>query len=86
MTDAATAKWIAEQNALQPIREFWFAKVANPKDWKAPIDGYVPAKADLDAVTDAVVHFTGTVPTFTMTRFGWKVEAIGYRAGPCGDH
>lgn len=76
--------WLAEQNRLQPIREAYFRIVANKSDWKAPIDAFVPATINLDAVYDAVIHFTGTKPKFVMTKYGWQVEAIGYRAGPAG--
>jgi hypothetical protein len=84
MTDTNLAPWIAEQNRLQPIREAYFRLVADKHDWKAPIDAFVPATIDLDAVRDAVVHFTATMPDFTLTRDGWRVQAAGYRRGPAG--
>lgn len=69
---------------MQPIREAYFRLVANKDDWKAPISAFVPATISLEAVRDAVIHFTGTVPEFTMTQQGWMVRATGYRCGPCG--
>lgn len=81
---AITAAWIEEANSLQPIREAYFKLVSDKADWKAPINAFVPATIDLNAITDAVVHFTATVPTYTMTRDGWNVKAKGYRAGPAG--
>lgn len=78
MTDSNTQAWLAEQNAKQPIREAYFNLVADKANWKNPINAFVPATIDLDAITDAVIHFTGSVPTYTMTRKGWNVKAAGY--------
>lgn len=80
---AETQAWIDEANRMQPIREAYFKLVA-AKDWKAPIDAFIPEGTSVDAVRDAVIHFTATVPTFTKLSFGWHVQAQGYRAGPAG--
>ncbi len=71
-----------------------FDLVANPSDWRGPIDvaidaGVFVALNTTDAeVADAVEFMTGTRPSFDC---GWRhgrpivrVRAIGYRAGPCG--
>lgn len=93
--DSGTAEWLAKQNDLQPQREAIFKTVAASTHWKDPIDTVVSVGESLDAIRDAIIHFTGTAPTFTpvsvsepnCTRLtGYRVQAIGYRAGPCGDH
>lgn len=85
-TDAEVKAWAAQQTLLQPIREAYFNLVAPTTHWKDRIDAVVPNGISLDTIKDAVVHFTGTVPTFTPVAAGYRVQAIGYRAGPCGDH
>ncbi len=77
-TEQDRAEWLAHANRMQPIREAYFALVQDKANWKNPINAFVPSTIDLDAVRDAVVHFTGSVPTFTMTRGGWIVQADGY--------
>jgi hypothetical protein len=80
-----TEAWVAEQNARQPMREYYFDLVANPADWKAPIDAVVPIKTDLAMLVDAIEWFTATKPTITYAGAdGFHVAAIGYRAGPAG--
>jgi hypothetical protein len=82
-----TETWIAEQNRLQPMREELFRLVANPVDWKAPIDTLVPTKTDLAMLVDAIEFFTATKPIITYAGLdGFHVVAVGYRAGPAGDH
>lgn len=70
-----------------------FDLVAPKPDWKAPIDTFITdaqlaeAGVDLEAVREAVIHYTATVPTFSRVGFspnGVKVEAAGYHAGPAG--
>lgn len=63
-----------------------FEAVQNPNDWKAPIKASI-GKGSLAVTTTAVGFFTGT--TLRVVGFdanGLRVEADGYRAGPCGDH
>lgn len=70
----------------QALLEAAFHIVANPKDWKAPIDTVIAAHPTLlEMIADAIVHFTATVPTFVETEHGRvRVRAAGYRAGPAG--
>ena len=54
-------------------------------DWKDPICKVVPME-NLDCIRAAIIHYTGTVPTFaSMGNNRVAVEAKGYRMGPCGD-
>lgn len=70
-----------------------FDLVCDHGDWKRPIDALV-FDMDLDAVgltvedvREAVIHFTATVPVVRHPSFAcWRFTAIGYRAGPAGDH
>jgi hypothetical protein len=63
-----------------------FALVENRKNWKNPINRFVPEDADLDGIKEAVRHFTGCVPTFTRVHrrknkrstWGYQVTAPGY--------
>jgi hypothetical protein len=72
-----------------------FNLVANKEDWRAAVNTFLAdetlktAGFDLAAVREAVVYFTGTMPTFKRAGFaphGYAVTATGYRAGPAGDH
>lgn len=66
-----------------------FKKVCNEKDWKAPIDIIIKAQnKDKNKISEAIIHFTGTVPTFENGDApGFLlIKAQGYRIGPCGDH
>ena len=66
-----------------------FDAVADPKDWRAPIDTTLEL-SELDAVggfyfiKQAVEHFTGTTPTLCFGIGNVRVQAIGYRNGPAG--
>jgi hypothetical protein len=63
-----------------------FNAVCNPNDWKAPVDAIVPFEA-ASMYYDAIVFVTGTTPKSERTVDGnMRLMAIGYRAGPCGDH
>lgn len=59
-----------------------FEKV-QAKNWKDPINKIVPAMstAQREVVIEAVIHFTGSVPTFTRLDGGReRVQAAGYYA------
>ena len=66
-----------------------FDSVANPDDWRAPIEGYCAPEA-AEIVTAAVECYTATVPEIrgplAIGRHAGKltVRAAGYRAGPAG--
>lgn len=79
-TDYAIAAWVAEQNAKQASRSAIFDTVCDKANWKMPIKAEVPADADLDAIADAIEHFTASKASFAMTRQGWIVTAAGYYA------
>lgn len=63
-----------------------FALVEDGENWKRAIHRCVDERADLDAIREAVVFFTGSVPTFTTLASaanGAKVilvRAVGYYA------
>lgn len=59
-----------------------FDLVKNPQGWKLPVDAYVPANSVslANAIRDAVIHFTGSVPTIEAEGNGLRVKAAGYYA------
>lgn len=63
-----------------------FDIVADSSDWKAPIQAEIPrCQHDLNLLTEAVIHFTGTIPTIKPVGSNrYLIEAVGYRNGPCG--
>ncbi|HUV65385.1 MAG TPA: hypothetical protein VMW24_15925 [Sedimentisphaerales bacterium] len=89
-TDALLGGYIEER--LQHA----FSRVASKADWRAPILGFVHRR-DLDVTKYAVQFYTSTelVETGAVSAFIpgseheldlLEVKAIGYRAGPAGDH
>lgn len=66
-----------------------FDIVKSSTHWKDPIDKIITTPhlpGSLDLIYEAVIHFTGTVPTFTTLKDNrTRVRAVGYRNGPCGD-
>ena len=62
-----------------------FDLVAPKTHWKDPINAVVKADAVL-VVVAAIRHFTGTDATISLYGAHALVTAMGYRAGPCGDH
>lgn len=64
----------------------FFSAVCNPSDWKAPIDANVP-DADVAETSAAITFMTATEATVTSNGDGTsRVQSIGYRRGPAGDH
>lgn len=64
-----------------------FARVENRQNWKLAIDAVVDVANDRDLLTlrEAVVFFTGSIPTFTpvggaLPGCRYRVTAIGYYA------
>lgn len=56
-----------------------FDLVAPTPNWKFPIDAVLPlAGTNIALLVDAVVHFTGAVPTFTAQGTTLRVTAPGY--------
>jgi hypothetical protein len=80
----------ADFDAAQARAKSLFDLVACKHDWKAPINGVLEDPALLGPVSEAVIHFTATVPTITPVMIKgrktllYKVKAAGYRAGPAG--
>lgn len=66
----------------QRLRDL-FNVVASPENWKFRIDTVIDLDpADRDAMREAVIFFTGSVPTFSYTGNGIEcaVKAAGYYA------
>jgi hypothetical protein len=55
-----------------------FDLVKDPKDWKNKINAVVAPDADTDCITQAVIFFTGSVPSIVKTKNGFNVRAAGY--------
>ncbi len=64
-----------------------FKKVQAKTHWKDPIRSKCKVE-DIKITTEAIIYFTGTVPSFGQPdKDGMvKVRAVGYRNGPCGDY
>ena len=62
-----------------------FDSICNKSDWREPIDAVVPHD-DKMLVATAISYFTGTPANFTHVpnTDSWRVQADGYRNGPCG--
>ena len=54
--------------------------VENKENWKLPVDCVVPADSDRDLIFQAVIYFTGSIPSFTPVKDGFRVQATGYYA------
>ncbi len=91
MDDGRATGSLWRENTQEEL-ETAFDAVASPIHWKNEIDCEISNDA-MDAVGGwelvyrGVIHFTGTVPTRELgLNDVWRVRAIGYAAGPCGDH
>ena len=63
-----------------------FDMVANKDDWKAKIDCWI-RKRDHALVKEAIKFYTATSMWVTgSTKTYERIESVGYRSGPCGDH
>lgn len=67
-----------------------FDRVANTVNWKNPINATVTVESDAELLTirEAVIFFTGSVPTISVETFKngrvvYRVKALGYYA-VCG--
>ncbi len=61
-----------------------FDTVADPSDWRAPIEAFVDAPA-YARIAAAVEFFTATKLSWVMLPNGrFAVTSIGYRNGPAG--
>ena len=86
----------AAYTALQQRMTAAVNLVANETDWKKPVLALVSNKMlqaaglSIEDVAEAVAFFTATVakvtPAGTSDGPGYFVTAVGYRAGPAGDH
>jgi hypothetical protein len=80
-----TSNWVAVQFTQDQL-ESAFAKVRNPRDWRAPISAIVAAE-DLTVCFLAIEYFTATRATVEhLYADKYRLTADGYRKGPAGDH
>ena len=75
----------AEREELKPH----FDQVCSKTDWKSRIDTTC-CRSDKEKVARAIGFFTATEASFSEMcppSVDWlRVQSIGYRAGPAGDH
>ena len=77
--DAADHVW-----PLVEKHELAFHLVADPVDWRRPIDAIVPAAKLVDVVR-AIQYYTATETIVSVATNGqFRVQSIGYRMGPAG--
>lgn len=68
-------------DSFQQVASLAFGRVQNATNWKLPVDGTVKCSARaLGFLLEAVVFFTGSVPTFERVAGGFRVRAAGYYA------
>ena len=60
-----------------------FEIIENPEDWRAEINALIDPKLE-DVVTQAIIHFTATVPGIKKEGDKLRVTSVGYRMGPAG--
>lgn len=76
MTDSSGAP--RQERTQDELREA-FNLVADPADWKNPVDAVIPGDTDRSLIIDAVIHFTASVPVFeTLPDGRLRVAAAGY--------
>lgn len=79
---------VREHEEIRAEHAVYFKMVCNLEDWRNPIDACCRV-GDVENVYRAIAFFTATEAVFTpLTEVpGWcRVQSIGYRAGPAGDH
>jgi len=59
---------------LKPL----FDLVCDKKNWKNPIRATVDKNANIAGIKEAIIFYTGSVPTITETKKGYRVVADGY--------
>ncbi len=71
---------------LNSIEAAW-KQIADPQDWKGPIDIAVPGESVSLAVA-AIQFYTATTPTMRLelNSMQYLLSSPGYRMGPAGDH
>ena len=65
-----------------------FTLLADPADWRGPIDALV-AETGVGLAIAAIEHFTATSPNVALAQNPvdnrvWRVTSEGYRNGPAG--
>jgi hypothetical protein len=85
LTQDTTQGMLLEKTLLSSV----FSMVENKKDWRGPIEAKLNAdlcEVSQEVIARAVEFFTSTTPSFTREGDYLIVAALGYRAGPAGDH
>ena len=57
-----------------------FRLVEDPTNWKNPIRARIDSGEDMDAIREAIIFYTGSVPTFVTVGQFTLVSASGYYA------
>jgi hypothetical protein len=82
--DALVVAVVAGQEVTRGQLSAAFALVADATNWKLPVDTTlahgVAAATGLGVLREAVIFFTGSVPTFEHEANGMRVRARGYYA------
>jgi hypothetical protein len=82
MTDDYDVKCFTGATRKQSELAAAFSKVANKANWKLPISRatlrHGMPQDEQNLITDAIVHFTGSVPRFKQDHVWFVVEADGY--------
>jgi hypothetical protein len=69
-----------------------FQLVQDKKHWKNPISYLMRPDDNFDLIVSAIQHFTATFPSVDIYSdrvsqiYYLRINSIGYRAGPAGDH
>jgi len=76
--EAAADKAEAPGTFTQEQLDAAFTSVQNAEHWKLPVDAVIQ-DSERDLVRAAIIHFTGSVPTFKrVSTGGLLVRAAGY--------
>lgn len=84
VTSGTSVDFEVEPGVMKSQLSAAFDAVANPNDWKAPIDAWLDIKSPhLALVFKAIIFFTATNPR-CVEADGQRIriQAAGYRAGP----
>lgn len=72
-------QWIGEYGVTRGELSAAFKKVQNSENWKLPIYSSIDIR-DQEIVKNAIIFFTGSVPTFHWVCGKTMVKAAGYYA------
>lgn len=81
---------MVSQDQYAELMRAAFNHVCDPNDWKAPVDAIVPWGL-ANIYIDAIRFMTATIPTAERCADvtgnpSFRLQSVGYRMGPAGDH